>query len=104
MFHFNSFLDYISYIYGLGTQRELNRNFDHGGVMRDEEKKKKKCTKSFGKIILFLLQIDGHDSGTESDGDLDEEEDEFNQDMDLSKYFKIEFFDIVSHTVHIRDQ
>lgn len=36
------------------------------------------------------FQIDGHDSGTESDGDL--EDDDFNQEMDLSKYPEKFFF------------
>lgn len=32
----------------------------------------------------FMLQIDGHDSGTESDGDLDTEDGSFAADVDLS--------------------
>lgn len=43
------------------------------------------------KLILFhilnkfLSQIDCHDSGTESDGDLDTEEDLHDRDLELSK-------------------
>lgn len=34
----------------------------------------------------MFLQIDGHDSGTESDGDLDPDDDFNEQDMELSKF------------------
>lgn len=37
-------------------------------------------------IIFISSQIDGHDSGTESDGDLDQEDDLIQEhDMELSK-------------------
>ena len=37
-------------------------------------------------FFFSILQIDGHDSGTESDGDLDQEDDLIHEhDMELSK-------------------
>lgn len=45
-----------------------------------------KC--NFPSFLLCYLQIDGHDSGTESDGDLDTED--FNErDIELSEYYGI---------------
>lgn len=37
-------------------------------------------------IYFFYLQIDGHDSGTESDGEINQTDELRDHDMELSKY------------------